>query len=43
MPDDFGEVPPAPSKNEQIATVRIASQTLLNLQGQPRIPRRMSV
>src|ERR1700733_583611 len=35
MPDDFGEVASAPPKNEQIATVRIASQTLLNLQSQP--------
>src|SRR5580698_4670304 len=35
MPDDLGEVPPAASENEKIATVWVTLETLLNLQGQP--------
>lgn len=35
MPEDLGEIPPATPENETIATVWIASKTLLNLQSQP--------
>jgi hypothetical protein len=34
MPENFGEVAPAPPENEKIAAMRIASEPLLNLQGQ---------
>src|ERR1019366_7735886 len=34
MPEDLGQVPPATPENKKIAAVRIASETLLNLQGQ---------
>ncbi len=34
MPEDLGQVSPATPENKKIAAVRIASETLLNLQGQ---------
>ena len=35
MPQDLGQIAPATSENEEIAPVRIALETFLNLQGQP--------